>query len=77
MSSFEIVFYSLCLAFVWVEIFNPFKKLKPFNCIPCMTGWISLILSVIYGFELLKIILLMAVGVFIGALYEQIKMRWL
>ena len=91
MRSFEIVFASLSIAFCWVEFINPIG-FKPFNCIKCMTGWISFTIAVLsftyeskclylpnhypivgylYGLEML------AIGVFVGAMFEGAKMRWL
>lgn len=49
---------------------------KPFNCIKCMTGWFALVLAVLCGYGFISV-LLCAAGLFMGALFEAIKMRWL
>lgn len=83
-----ILFLSLAIAFCWVEFIrpavslwwwvfslnNPFEK-KPLNCVKCMTGWVALIIGVIiHGWLGLAYLPL---GVFVGAMFEVIKMRWL
>lgn len=89
----EIIFYSLAIAFCLVEFvipglkrryymwrfrrFNPgHDRLKPFDCTKCMCGWLALSIALIsgYGWESL---LIFAAGVFVGSLFEAIKMRWL
>jgi hypothetical protein len=84
-----ILLTALSLAFCWVEIVNPrivnivwsiyetksFFSGKPFTCCKCMTGWFALILGcVCYGWFGL---FFLPLGVFIGAMFEAIKMRWL
>ncbi|MGN6416101.1 MAG: hypothetical protein ACTHMC_01325 [Pseudobacter sp.] len=76
-----ILFYSLSLAFCWGNVIMPVLKRylklgKPFTCTMCMTGWFALILGLIAGFGW-ECVLVMAAGVFIGGLFEAIKMRWL
>ena len=75
MQSINIVFTALAIAFCWVEFVNPFTKTKPFNCIKCMTGWVGLIIGC-YFYNLFGLIYL-PIGVFAGAIFEAIKMRWL
>jgi hypothetical protein len=70
----SIIIIALSIAFCWVEFLNPFR-FKPFNCVKCLTGWISLGFGVaLYGW--LGIVYL-PLGVFIGSMFEGIKMRWL
>jgi hypothetical protein len=70
-----ILFLSLCCAFTWVEKIRLWRLIKPFNCIPCLTGWFALIFACCeYGWGG---ILYGPMGVFVGAMYGGIKMRWL
>lgn len=73
--AFWILLFALSLAFVCVYTFTWMPKFKPFNCLKCMTGWITLIISLLYGHP--NAILLMAVGIFIGAIFDSIQSRWL
>jgi hypothetical protein len=74
MTTFQILFLSLSLAFTWVEILR-LGVTKPFNCMKCMTGWVALAFGIyyfgwhgwIYLFE----------GLFVGALFSAIQMRFL
>lgn len=74
MLSFKIIILALSLAFCQVEVIH-FGSVKPFNCIKCMTGYYALAIGcwcagwhgVVY----------LPVGVFAGAMFEGIKMRWL
>ena len=76
MTPIEILLSALALAFCWVEFINPFKKTKPFNCTMCMSGWFAGSLALFAGYQI-STILFIACGVFIGALFEAIKMRWM
>lgn len=81
MNMIEILFFALALAFCWVNFLKPIEH-KPFNCIKCMTGWFSFLL---YAFlhlgadalAALTSVLYLAAGVFIGAIFEAISMRYL
>jgi hypothetical protein len=79
MSNVEIILSGLALAFCWVHYVNPFKKTKPFNCVKCMSGWFSLILFGLVGSGLYWPYgwLFLPIGVFAGAMFEAISMRWL
>lgn len=83
----EILFASLSLAFCWVHyintwlakmfLYNPVNPFtfKPFTCIKCMCGWFSLITGCyIHGTTGL---LMLPAGVFTGAMFEAVSMRWL
>lgn len=88
MCSYEIIITALAMAFCWVEYVVKFLdrlylffeieiniNQKPFNCIKCMTGWYALILGLfVYG---LAGVVFLPIGVFVGAIFEAIKMRWL
>jgi hypothetical protein len=40
----SIAIYSFAMAFVWIEVVKaPILKFKPFNCLPCLSGWLSLL----------------------------------
>lgn len=70
-----ILFFALACAFAWVEVFKVWKHTKPFNCVKCMSGWFALALAW-YSHVPYFGLYLMA-GLFVGAMYEAIKMRWL
>ena len=84
----SIIIISLAVAFCWVEFIQPTTAAiifiltgnrlldnKPFNCVKCLTGWISLIIGVYY-FGWLGLVYL-PLGVFTGAIFSAIQMRWL
>jgi hypothetical protein len=82
-----IIVAAFTTAFCYVEFVNTvlisafegldksFLNRKPFNCVKCMSGWLALIGGVIffgwYG------LLFLPAGVFVGAMFEAIKMRYL
>ena len=74
MNGLQVILFSLSLAFFWVEILK-WGSVKPFNCLKCMTGWVSFIMAWSFGVE--YFLLYLPLGVFIGALFTAIKMRWL
>jgi len=79
MTPFQIILSGLALSFCWVELLYPLirvKLVKPFNCGMCMSGWFSFGLSLICGYTYSSILFL-AVGVFVGAMFEALKMRYL
>ena len=84
----SIIIISLAVAFCWVEFIqtttaaiifiltgNRLLDNKPFNCVKCLTGWIALIIGV-YLHGWLGLIYL-PLGVFTGAIFSAIQMRWL
>lgn len=74
MTGYEIVFYALVAAFVQIEVIH-FGVVKPFNCLKCMTGWYALIIGcVAQGWHGL---IFLPIGVFVGAIFSAIQMRWL
>jgi hypothetical protein len=70
----EVLFIALSFAFAWVEVFK-IGTIKPFTCLKCMTGWFALLIGCLsigwYG------VLYLPVGLFIGAVFSSIKMRYL
>lgn len=74
MNNVQIIIIALSMSFCWLNI-NRWLKFKPFNCMMCMTGWISVFIAIIihgwYG------VLMFPVGCFAGALFETIKYRYL
>ncbi len=74
LSSFEIIFTALSIAFTWVEILK-WGVTKPFNCLKCMTGWAALIIGCLcigwHG------IIYLPIGLFIGSIFSAIQMRYL
>lgn len=69
-----VIVFALSLAFVWVEVLK-IGSVKPFTCTKCMCGWFALILGFFFHADFWY--LLMPLGVFVGAMYEGIRMRWL
>ena len=69
-----VLFFSLSLAFYWVEIRKK-SKVKPFNCLKCMTGWISLIMA--FMFHVPFCLLYLFAGLFVGSLFDRAAMRYL
>lgn len=77
MTPIEIILSGLSLAFCIVEVLD-FKrfKIKPFSCLMCMTGWCSFTISLLAGHTYTSILFL-ACGVFVGAMFEALKMKCL
>lgn len=74
MTGMQVVVFALALAFTWVEVLK-WGVIKPFNCIKCLTGWFSLILA--YTFPVEWWPLYLPLGLFVGAVFTAIKLRWL
>jgi hypothetical protein len=74
MPGYCVIIFSLACAFVWVEVLK-WGSVRPFNCVKCLTGWFSLILAA--HFHVPHFYLYLPLGVFIGAVYSAIQMRWL
>lgn len=74
MTPTQIILFALSLAFVWVDILR-WGIHKPFNCCKCMTGWFALLLAGVSGADYWY--LYAPLGVFAGAMFEGIRMRWL
>jgi len=85
----QTLFIALSLSFCWVNYINPFAAAlfshyinmvnpfahKPFNCTTCMCGWFAAIIGCyIHGPTGL---LYLPAGVFTGAMFNAISMRWL
>lgn len=49
---------------------------KPFNCLMCLTGWLSPIVALAYGYGAYSI-LFIPVGLLFGALLDNFMRRWL
>lgn len=74
MTGLQVIVFALSFGFTWVEILK-WGVVKPFNCLKCMTGWVALILAFTFHVEFWYMYLF--VGLFVGAMFEGIKMRWL
>lgn len=72
MSGLQVLFFSLALAFTWVEVLR-WGSVKPFNCVKCLTGWFALTLAFLFHAEFWQFYLVG--GLFVGAMYSAIKMR--
>lgn len=82
MTKSEIIIAGLALAFALVNVLFPLfhkskvTKRKPFNCVMCISGWASFGLSLFNGY-VYGSVLFLVVGLFAGAMFEAISMRWL
>ena len=77
MTPIEIILSGLSLAFCIVEVLRlKWLQFKPFNCMMCMTGWCSFTISLLAGHTYTSILFL-ACGVFVGAMFEALKMKCL
>jgi hypothetical protein len=74
MPGYLVLFFSLAIAFTWVEVVK-IGKFKPLNCVKCLTGWISLPMA--YFFETPYWYFYLFAGLFVGAVYSAIQMRYL
>lgn len=75
MTGLQVVVFSLAIAFTWVEVLKWWKNIRPFNCLKCMTAWVSLILAFTFHVQFWWAYLF--VGVFVGAVFSALKMRYL
>lgn len=75
MTGLQVITFALSFAFMWVEVLKWWKRIKPFNCLKCMTGWTALILAFTFHVEFWYMYL--PVGLFVGAVFGAIKMRYL
>lgn len=71
---FRVIVLALSFAFMWVEGLH-WGVTKPFNCLKCMTAWFALIIGCLaygwWGF------IFFPVGLFAGAIFSAVKMRYL
>lgn len=74
MPGYLVLFFSLSAAFTWVEILRWGYK-KPFNCVKCLAGWFALTMAYIYHTPHWYFYL--PAGLFVGALFSAIKMKFL
>ena len=77
-----VLFFGFCLAFAIVEVLRTRKRKivlftkKPFICLMCMSGWCCGILALIADYRW-ESLLMMFAGLFIGAIFGAIQMRYL
>ncbi len=74
MTGLQVIVFSLAFSFVWVNILK-LGRHKPFTCMKCMCGWAALILA--FTFHVQFWYMYLFVGLFAGAMFDGIKMRWL
>jgi hypothetical protein len=74
MTGMQVIIFALSFAFMWVEVMK-WGHVKPFNCLKCMTGWVALILA--FTFHVQFWYMCLPVGLFAGAMFGGIKMRYL
>src|SRR5688500_10232529 len=75
MTGLQVIIFALSFAFMWVEVLKWWKHIKPFNCLKCMTAWAAVILAFMFHVEFWYMYL--PAGLFVGAMFEGIRMRWL
>lgn len=68
-----VILFSLSIAFMIVEVLHWPKK--PFNCVKCLTAWISFFMA--FSFHTPYWYFYLAAGFFVGAMFGAIKMRFL
>lgn len=73
MNGLQVIFFALSLAFFWVYILKWLSFTKPFNCLKCLTGWVSLLLALLFNVEYAALYLF--AGLFAGAIIDRIMMR--
>ncbi len=74
MQGYQVILFAFSVAFVHVEVLK-WGRVKPFNCVKCLTGWFSLILAFCFHTPFWYFYLF--IGLFVGALYSALKMRYL
>jgi len=74
MPGYLVLISALSMAFTWVEVLK-WGVIKPFNCVKCLTGWFALILALLFHVEFWYLYLF--IGLFVGAMWSAISMRWL
>lgn len=83
---YDILLIGFAMAFCITTVMH--IRFKPFNCLPCMSGWCSLAVAWAYYGEvsnwqvhgvgiILLVLAYFPLGYLIGAIFEAIKMRWL
>jgi hypothetical protein len=65
----EVILFALSISFALVEVAHIFP------CLKCVTGWVALILALLFHTPFAWLYLF--VGLMVGALFGSIKMRWL
>lgn len=73
MTPTQIIIFAVSLSFCITKVWQPLQ-IKPFNCMMCLTGWLSLVACFWFGWFGL---LFLPVGCFAGAIVESFIMRWL
>ena len=74
MTGLQVIIFALSFGFMWVEVLR-WGVVKPFSCLKCMTGWTALILAFTFHVEFWPLYL--PFGLFVGAVFSAIQMRWL
>lgn len=75
MTGYQAMIFGFACAFTWAEVLKWWPNIKPFNCLKCMCGWLTLIIAFMFHVELWPFYL--PVGLTVGAVFEGAKMRWL
>ena len=73
MPGYMAILTGLGFAFFWVNEFKLFKRVKPFNCIKCLTGWASFLLAFCFNVPLYPCYLF--IGLLVGGVFERISLR--
>jgi hypothetical protein len=67
--------FSLAAATFWVDTLK-WGVIKPFNCVKCMTGWLTIPFTFYFN-DGQHWLIMPLLGVFIGSIYSNFKMRYL
>lgn len=75
LNGFTAVLFSLAIAVFWVNKLQWFRNTKPFNCVGCLCGWLSLLLAWLFavpnfGFYLFT-------GWLIGMIFDNLMNKYL
>lgn len=84
MYSYSIISFSIMLAVLISEVL-PFvfrikmifklKRLKPFDCAMCMSGWLAFIISLLEGLSLMPCVYNMVISMFIVVAFTWINQQ--
>jgi hypothetical protein len=74
MAPIEVNKTAVSMAFCWMQINR--INIMPFNCMMCMSGWLSMITAFLFGYGIFAF-LFFFVGCLAGALLENFMRRYL
>ena len=73
------ILYALAIAYFWVKVvkgpvYMALLNVKPINCIPCLTGWLSFALTIPDWYNAIGSIFL---GYLVGAIFTMLYNKYL